>query len=89
MNSCRSGLVGKALMVRLFLFAALIGSITVCVSSDYAFAEFKQFFRKKRIVYEEAKDDAKGIPVARCLSKFGPFLILKKLSLFKKITLEF
>ena len=78
MNSCRSGLVGKALMVRLFLFAALIGSITVCVSSDYAFAEFKQFFRKKRIVYEEAKDDAKGIPVARCLSKFGPFLILKK-----------
>ena len=58
MNSCRSGFVGKALMVRLLFVAALVGSITVCVSSDYAFADFKQLFKKKRIVYEEAKEEA-------------------------------
>jgi hypothetical protein len=90
MNSCRSGFVGKALMVRLLFVAALVGLITVCVSSDYAFADFKQLFKKKRIVYEEAKDDAKEeakenakenakrIPVARCLGKDGSVLILAK-----------
>ena len=82
MNSCRSGFVGKALMVRLLFVAALVGSITVCVSSDYAFADFKQLFKKKRIVYEEAKeeakDDAKRIPLARCLGKKGSVLILAK-----------
>jgi len=86
MNSCRSGFVGKALMVRLLFVAALVGLITVCVSSDHAFADFKQLFKKKRIVYEEAKDDAKEeakenanrIPVARCLGKDGSVLILAK-----------
>ncbi|MCY2940370.1 MAG: hypothetical protein NTV50_01715 [Planctomycetota bacterium] len=86
MNSCRSGFIGKALMVRLLFVAALVGLITVCVSSDYAFAEFKQLFKKKRIVYEEvkeeakdeAKDNAKRVPLARCLGKKGSVLILAK-----------
>lgn len=86
MNSCRSGFVGKALMVRLLFVTALVGLTTICVSSDNAFAEFKQLFKKKRIVYEEAKDDvkeeskdkAKRIPVARCLGKDGSVLILAK-----------
>lgn len=84
MNSCRSGFIGKALMVRLLFVAAFVGLVTVCVSSDYAFADFKQLFKKKRIVYEEAKeeakakDEAKRIPVARCLGKDGSVLILAK-----------
>ena len=86
MNSCRSGFIGKALMIRLLFVTALVGLITICVSSDYAFAEFKQLFKKKRIVYEEAKeeakdnakDNAKRIPVARCLGKDGSVLILAK-----------
>ena len=76
MNSCRSGFVGKTLLVRLLFASILVGLVTVCVSSDYAFAEFRQFFKKKRIVYEEAKDDAKRVSVARCLGKDGSLLIL-------------
>ena len=78
MNSCRSGFVGKALLIRLLFASILVGLVTVCVSSDYAFAEFRQFFKKKRIVYEEAKDDAKRVSVARCLGKDGSLLILAK-----------
>ena len=76
MNSCRSGFVGKALLIRLLFASILVGLVTVCVSSDYAFAEFRQFFKKKRIVYEEAKDDAKRVSVARCLGsrKSGPII---------------
>ncbi len=73
MNSCRSGIVGKALMVRLLFVAALVGLVTACYSSDYAFAEFRQFFKKKRIVYESKKT-----PVARCLSKDGSLLVLEQ-----------
>ena len=71
MNSCRSGVVGKALWLRLFFAATLVGLIVACYSSDFAFAEFKQFFKKKRIVYEEAKKN----PIARCLGKDGSLLV--------------
>lgn len=78
MNSCRSGFLGKVLMVRLLFVALFVGLVTVGYSSDHAFADFRQLFKKKRIVYEEAKDDVKRIPVARCLSKDGSLLVLEK-----------
>jgi len=74
MNSCRSGVVGKALLVRLLFAVSLVGLVTVWYSSDYAFAEFKQFFKKKRIVYEESKKT----PLARCASKDGSLLVLEQ-----------
>lgn len=82
MNSCRSGFVRKDLMVKLLFTAALVGLVIISYSSDYAFAEFKQFFKKKRVVYEEVKDDAKGnakkLAVARCLSKDGSLLVMQQ-----------
>lgn len=78
MNSCRSGFVGKVLMAKLLFVALFVGLITVANSSDYAFADFRQLFKKKRIVYEEAKDDAKRVPIARCLSKDGSLLVLEQ-----------
>lgn len=78
MNSSRSGFVGKALLAKLLFTVALVGVLLVSYSTDNAFAEFRQLFKKKRIVYEEAKDDAKSNPVARCLGKDGSLLILAK-----------
>lgn len=72
MDSCRSGVVGKALLVKMLFASFLVGLVTLCFSSDNAFAEFRQFFKKKRVVYEESRKT----PVARCLGKDGSLLVL-------------
>lgn len=73
MNSCRSGFFAKALMVRGVLLVALVGSVVAVLASDYALADFRQLFKKKRIVYEQQKT-----PLARSLSKDGSLLVMPK-----------